>query len=157
MKLHWWWPQQWPQCKSAISKLNTAWQERINNAAIESGLVSTSLANQRYKLLAAIGGMSDFIYVPNRLRSQMIEGLNIMASYGCFLEIAIPTIANGIEYFTEFENLNALYIWDGDRDHVADLMVQTENIHVVHPAKLSDSSIRVFLERYLYGRYVVPV
>ena len=84
---------------------------------------------------AVVYEASDIFYVPSIFAEQYMYFARLFVKHGVFLEIAVPTILNGIENNNDIFRLEGYYLWYSERDYYASKF--KEEHHFFHAWKLS--------------------
>jgi hypothetical protein len=135
--------------KSAVA--GWAWHKHFAFPAVSNAfqMLSTHYRNaleKNYGSNTIAWGYSDIVYVPARLRQDIIALCALFESSRTFLEIAFPTMLSCLEETKNMEFLNGIAVWDRDKDLIQQLC--TPDVDFFHPLKLSAVENQLFIKNY---------
>ncbi|ELU15610.1 hypothetical protein CAPTEDRAFT_201273 [Capitella teleta] len=104
------------------------------------------------------GGYADVFYIPKRLASPFSQLADIFFDFQVFLEIAVPTIIQCLEFPDEFQTLKGLGLWKQDRTSPWTYFTPQDmvGINFLHPTKWKSLSFGAKNNTEFYCNKIMP-
>ncbi|ELU17568.1 hypothetical protein CAPTEDRAFT_210933, partial [Capitella teleta] len=104
------------------------------------------------------GGNADVFYIPKRLASPFSQLADIFFDFQVFLEIAVPTIIQCLEFPDEFQTLKGLGLWKQDRTSPWIYFTPQDMVgmNFMHPTKWKSLSFGAKNNTEFYCNKIMP-